>query len=170
MIPLRVGFQMLAAGWITVLKSVDLSSWLPFLRRLWLAQIRVFFADDHDAIREHVARMLAGSFDLVGTASDGEAALDAVKRLAPDVVVLDISMPLLSGIEVAERLKAIGSKAKIVFLTVHEDQDVLRAAIHSGARGYVIKSSLASDLIAAIKTVCENGRFISSSKLLRNRL
>lgn len=135
-----------------------------------MAQIRVFFADDHDAIREQVARILADNFDLVGTASDGEAALGAVKRLAPDVVVLDISMPLLSGIEVAKRLKAVGSKTKIVFLTVHEDQDVLRAAIHSGAQGYVIKSSLASDLIVSIKTVFENGRFISSSESLRNCL
>ncbi len=83
-------------------------------------------ADDLAPVLSTVAALLRESFDVVDTVSDGRAALEATLKLEPDLVVLDISMPLMSGIEVAEELTRQGNKAKVVFLTVHEDQDILK--------------------------------------------
>ncbi len=114
-------------------------------------RIRVLLADDHEAMLDRVARLLAPEFNVVGTATDGQQALDAVRELKPDVLVLDISMPVMNGIETARRLKEAGSETRIVFLTVHDDPDYAREALDVGALGYVIKQRLASDLVAAIK-------------------
>src|SRR5262245_51971742 len=105
-----------------------------------MTRARLVIADDHAPLVAAVERLLADEFDVVGTASDGPAALRAAARLDPDVVVLDISMPDLDGIEVARRLKAAGSRAKVVLLTVHDDPDLVRAALAAGALGYVLKS------------------------------
>jgi len=83
--------------------------------------------------------------------TDGQQALDASRELKPDVLVLDISMPVMTGIETARRLKEAGSETRIVFLTVHDDPDFAREALEAGAVGYVIKQRIASDLVAAIK-------------------
>jgi DNA-binding NarL/FixJ family response regulator len=118
-----------------------------------LDRIRVLLADDHEAMLDRVARLLAAEFNVVGTATDGQQALDAAMELEPDVLVLDISMPVMNGIETARRLKEAGSETRIVFLTVHDDPDFVREALEAGALGYVIKHRIASDLIAAIKKV-----------------
>ena len=114
-------------------------------------RIRVLLADDHEAMLDRVARLLATECDVVGTATDGQQALDAVRELKPDVLVLDISMPVMNGIETARRLKEAGAKTRIVFLTVHDDPGFAREALEVGALGYVIKQRIASDLVAAIK-------------------
>ncbi len=114
-------------------------------------RIRVLLADDHEAMLDRVTRLLAAEFNVVGTATDGQQALDAAMELKPDVLVLDISMPVMNGIETARRLKEAGSETCIVFLTVHDDPEFAREALEAGALGYVIKQSIATDLVAAIK-------------------
>jgi DNA-binding NarL/FixJ family response regulator len=97
----------------------------------------------------------------VGTASDGWAAVEAEKKLRPDVVVLDISMPVMSGIVVANEMRKNGSKGVIVFLTVHQDLDILAAAKQAGGLGYVVKARLGTDLVFAINEALEGRDFVS---------
>lgn len=108
-----------------------------------------------------VVQLLTPDFEVIGTAADGSAAFEMVMLLNPEIVVLDISMPVLSGIEAAAEMKRKGSSAKAVFLTVHEDPDFVRAALSSGASGYVVKSQMATDLHTAIKMAADNEFFIS---------
>lgn len=107
--------------------------------------------------------MLEPDFDVVGTINDGTALLEAASRMKPDVCLMDISLPGMSGIEAATRLKEGGSEAKLVFLTVHEDPDYVRAAIVAGASGYVVKSRMASDLELAIREAVAGRFFVSPS-------
>jgi len=125
--------------------------------------MRLVIADDHVAILETVTRLLAPDFDIIATADTGRTALEAIIQLDPDCAVLDISMADFSGIEVAKRLKAGGSDAKVIFLTVHEDSDFVEEAIAVGAIGYVVKSRLASDLLPALKHALTGDVFISPS-------
>ncbi len=124
-------------------------------------RIRVLLADDHEAMLERVARLLATECRVVGTATDGQQALEAAQDLEPDVLVLDISMPVMNGIETAHRLREAGAEARIVFLTVHDDPDFAREALEAGALGYVIKPRIASDLVAAIKEAHAGRSFLS---------
>jgi DNA-binding NarL/FixJ family response regulator len=121
----------------------------------------VLLADDHPEFLSAVARHLEPYFDVIRRVSNGQAMLDEAAHLAPDVVVLDISMPVLNGIEAARRLRATGSRAKIVFLTVHSDQDYVRAALEAGAMGYVLKSELASDLLPCLRQAEVASPFVS---------
>ena len=123
--------------------------------------MRVLLADDHPEIMAQTGNMLAGEFEIVGSVANGMDLIKAVERFDPDVVVLDITMPGLDGIEAARRLKRSGCRAKLVFLTVHEDPDYVHAALQSGGAAYVIKSRLASDLITAIREAFADHRFIS---------
>jgi two-component system nitrate/nitrite response regulator NarL len=116
-----------------------------------LDRIRVLLADDHEAMLDRVARMLATECDVVGTVTDGQQALDAAMELKPDVLVLDISMPVMTGIETTRRLKKAGAETHIVFLSMYDDPDIVREALEAGAVGYVTKQHLTSDLVAAIK-------------------
>ena len=112
---------------------------------------RVLVADDHQAIVDRVRHQLAEEFDVIATAQDGQAALDATVALQPDAVVLDISMPRLSGLEVAQRLSALPNCPRIVFLTVHDDPDFRNAAAGAGASGYVLKCDLLANLVEALR-------------------
>jgi DNA-binding NarL/FixJ family response regulator len=122
---------------------------------------RVLVADDLAPVLNVVAALLRESFDVVDTVSDGRAALEATLKLKPDLVVLDISMPVMSGIEVAEELTRQGSKAKIVFLTVHEDQDILNTCRAAGGLGYVIKVLMDTDLVPAMNEALAGHTFTS---------
>jgi DNA-binding NarL/FixJ family response regulator len=122
---------------------------------------RVLVADDLAPVLSTVAALLRESFDVVGAVSDGRAALEATLKLEPDLVVLDISMPVMSGIEVAEELTRQGSKAKIVFLTVHEDQDILNTCRAAGGLGYVIKVLMDTDLMPAMNEALAGHTFTS---------
>ncbi len=128
-----------------------------------MGRIRVLLADDHEAMLDRVADLLAGECDVIGTAIDGRQALDAAKHLNPDVLVLDISMPVIGGVETAHCLKEAGVKTRIVFLTVHDDPEFAREALEAGALGYVIKPRIASDLLAAIKEAHAGRSFLSPS-------
>jgi DNA-binding NarL/FixJ family response regulator len=122
---------------------------------------RVLVADDLAPVLSIAAALLRESFDVVGTVSDGGAALEATLKLKPDLVVLDISMPVMSGIEVAEELKRQGNKAKVVFLTVHEDRDILKTCRAAGGLGYVIKVLMDTDLIPAMNEALAGHTFTS---------
>ena len=101
------------------------------------------------------------SFDVVGMVSDGQAALKSTLKLSPDLIVLAISMPGMSGIQVAQELKRRGNNAKIVFLTVHEDSDILARALAAGGLGYVAKVLMDADLIPAINEAFAGRIFVS---------
>src|SRR5262245_4391185 len=128
-----------------------------------MARVRVLLADDHTDVLAAVARILESEYDVVAAVGDGQAALDAAARLEPDVLVLDISMPVLGGIEAARRLRPAGSGAKVVFLTVHQDADSVRAALAAGAQGYVVKCRLVSDLPLALREALAGRSFVSPS-------
>src|SRR3954451_3500394 len=115
-----------------------------------VTQPRVLLVDDNDAILDHAAAVLSQTCVIVGAVKDGRAAIEAVGSLQPDIVVMDISMPGLNGLEVARQLRAGGSPAAIVFLTVHDDPEFVRAAKAAGGVGYVVKPRLAIDLTTAV--------------------
>lgn len=129
-----------------------------------MPRARVLLADDNPAILHHAARVLSEEFVVVGAVQDGESVLREYEEIKPDVVVLDISIGELSGIEVARRLLDMGHQAKIVFLTVHEEQEYVCAAMGAGGAGYVLKSRL-SDLTAAVHAVIAGRIFISPNLL-----
>ena len=114
-----------------------------------------------DNLTPVVAALLRESFDVVGMASDGQAALESTLKLSPDLIVLAISMPGMSGIEVAQELKRRGNNAKIVFLTVHDGSDTLAAALAAGGIGYVAKVLMDTDLIPAINEAFAGRVFVS---------
>lgn len=132
-----------------------------------MTRARVLLADDHKDVCDIVVRLLTPEFEVVGVVQDGRQLLSAESDVLPDVCVIDISMPGMCGIEAARMLKARGSKAEIVFLTVHDDPDFVRAALELGALGYVMKTRIASDLSAAIRAALIGGSFISPLQELR---
>ncbi len=127
-----------------------------------LNRIRVLLADDNKAMLSRITELLTVNCDVVGKMSDGLQALEAAKELKPDILVLDISMPVMSGIETARRLRQTNSKTRIVFLSVHEDPEFIREAMDTGAMGYVIKPRMVPDLSVAIKEVYAGRTFVSS--------
>ncbi|HKO98698.1 MAG TPA: response regulator transcription factor [Pyrinomonadaceae bacterium] len=128
-----------------------------------VARVRILLADDHKEIRERAVRLLEPEFEVVGAVADGYALVKASAQLLPDVCVIDISMPHLSGIEAAIQLRENRSQAKIVFLTVNEDSDFVSAALRAGAMGYVVKSRMASDLCVAVNDAINGNLFVSPS-------
>ena len=113
--------------------------------------VRVLLADDHTIVAQGLASLLQDDFDLVGTVGDGQALLDAALRLRPDVIVADMAMPVMDGLEAMHRLKAARINAKVIFLTMHADAQLATAALRAGASGYVLKHSAGEDLITAIQ-------------------
>ena len=128
-----------------------------------MSKISVLLADDNGNLLQYVSEFLsANGCGVVGMVSDGQAALDAAMKLRPDVLVLDISMPILNGIQAARRLRETDSGTKIVFLSVERDPEIYHAAIETGALGYVLKQRLAADLIPAIEQARLGRRFVSA--------
>lgn len=128
-----------------------------------MCRFRVLLADDHDAMLAAVRSVLGEEFDIVGAVKNGQDALVEVRRLDPDVLVLDISMPGLNGLQTAKEIHSSRSRTKIVFLTVHEDPDFVAAAFSAGASGYVVKADFTADLVPAIREALEGRRYISQS-------
>lgn len=127
-----------------------------------LSKIRVLLADDSVQMLEYVREFLSTNCcEIVGAVADGQAAVVAAAQLQPDVVVLDLSMPVLNGIEAAKRILKAKPSSRIVFLTVEKDSDACGAALGAGACGYVLKPRLASDLIPAIELAKDGRRFVS---------
>jgi DNA-binding NarL/FixJ family response regulator len=149
-----------------------LNSWLrnvaaPLFKGAFVRKATILLADDNSAIIDHVSSLLAADdeYEVVGALSNGAAVLPEYERLRPDVIVLDISMELVSGIDVAQRLRDCGCHSKIVFLTVHEDADFVTAAMGAGGSAYVVKARLGMDLIPAIYAALCNKFFVSPSLL-----
>jgi DNA-binding NarL/FixJ family response regulator len=124
-------------------------------------RMRVVVADDQPRMLEVEAELLGESFEVIDLVSDGRAALEATLKLEPDLVVLDISMPGMNGIEVAKELRKNASRAKIVFLTIHEDAQILASCLATGALGYVVKELVDSDLIPAMNEALAGRVFVS---------
>ena len=122
---------------------------------------RVLLADDHPIVVEGLATLLKNRFDLVGTVSNGNELIDTARKLRPDVIVADISMPVVSGLEALRRLKAAKSDAKVIFLTMHADAQLATEAFRAGASGYVLKQSAGEELITAIQEVLQGRTYLT---------
>ena len=123
---------------------------------------RVLLADDSEQILRAVSRLLELQFEVIGSALNGEQAIEATLRLQPDVLVLDIMMPVMDGLEAARCLKKIGAPTKIVFLTGLEDHALMETAMEAGGSGYVFKSHLVTDLPLAIRAALAGHTFLST--------
>jgi DNA-binding NarL/FixJ family response regulator len=123
---------------------------------------RVLLADDHAIVAEGLATLLKGHFELVGTVGNGNELIDLARKLRPDVIVTDIAMPVLGGLEALRRLKAVKSEAKVIFLTMHADAQLATEAFRAGASGYVLKQSAGEELIAAIQEVLQGKTYLTS--------
>lgn len=126
-----------------------------------MAKIRLVLADDYQGVIDKVRQTLDDHFEVIDAVGDGEQAIDAVWLLRPDVLVIDISMPVLDGLEAARRLQVLNCQTKIVFLTVHADHDFVEAALAAGASGYVLKALLTKDLVPAIYAAVAGSTFVS---------
>jgi DNA-binding NarL/FixJ family response regulator len=122
---------------------------------------RVVIADDHTILLEGLRSLLEPHFDLVGTVEDGRKLLGAVEQLKPDVVIVDISMPLLNGIEAARQIRKADSAVKIVMLTQHDDVSFVQEAFRAGASGYVLKRSAAKELVTAVQEVLRGRSYVT---------
>jgi DNA-binding NarL/FixJ family response regulator len=136
--------------------------------------ISVVVAEDHHLVRQGIVKLLEGSGDIevIGEADNGRAALALIKALAPEVLVLDISMPQLDGLDTLAELKTMKAKTQVVVLSMHADPGLIRQALASGALGYVVKQSVADELLAAVRAARSGSLFLSSgiSGLIANNL
>jgi len=122
----------------------------------------ILLADDHAIVTEGLARLLQDhDFEVVGAVGDGQALLDAAKRLRPDLIVTDLSMPGLSGLDVLARLKAEGIDSKVIVLTMHRDADLATVVMRGGASGFLLKDSAGDELLAAIRQVLQGGAYLA---------
>jgi DNA-binding NarL/FixJ family response regulator len=128
-----------------------------------LARPRALLADDHSALIEAETALLLRHFDVVGTVNDGAMLVSQALQLNPDVIVADITMPVLDGIRAIRRLRESGCQAKIVFLTIHSEQEFIQACLEEGALGYVLKSDMKAHLIPAIRAALAGQRYVAVS-------
>ena len=131
-----------------------------------LPRARVLLADDHPGILDAAVSILTPSFDVVAAVRDGAQAVDAALRLAPDVIVLDIAMPGLNGLQTAAGIRATQPSAPIVFLSNHAGDDFVMAAMSRGARGFVAKARMSADLLLAVELALEGRQFVPSASVL----
>ena len=121
----------------------------------------VLLADDHMLVAQGIKKLLEGEFNLIGIVSDGRALITSVQERSPDVVVVDISLPLLNGLEASRQIRKINPNIKIVILTMHSESSFVSEALRIGVSGYVLKQSVGSELALAIKEVVKHNTYIS---------
>ena len=121
----------------------------------------ILIADDHKMFAQGLAGLLEDEFELVGIVENGQALIDAIEKVQPDLIIVDISMPVLNGLDAVRRLTQKHSTAKVVFLTMHSDTRLLREAFQSGGVGYVLKQSAGEELIFALRQVMAGRKYIS---------
>jgi DNA-binding NarL/FixJ family response regulator len=137
-----------------------------------MSRPRILLADDHALVAAGICKLLEPEFDIVGTVETGRALVEAAPALNPDVILLDISMPLLNGIDAATRIKQSVPGAKLIFITVHNDPNYVAEAFRAGASGYLLKRSAASELAAAIHQVLRGQLYLTplvASQPVRSR-
>ncbi len=122
---------------------------------------RVILADDHILMLDALRNLLEPEFEVVGTFANGRALVEAAPQLKPDVIVLDIGMPLMNGLSAGQRLKRLMPAAKLIYLTMNQDQDMAAEAFRLGANGYLLKHSAASELVDAIRQVVRGGSYVT---------
>src|SRR5450755_2837281 len=123
-------------------------------------RVRILLADDHVEFSNVVEEFLEKEFDVVGKVGDGEALVTAALKLRPDIILTDISMPILNGIEATRKLRQVGVQARVVFLTLHSGDDFVQACLEAGASGYVLKIRLNTDLMPALHQVIQGRTFV----------
>ena len=128
-----------------------------------MSKIRILLAEDNPAVLRELVNLLVTEFDVVATAENGQLALEHIRQDRPDVVVLDLEMPILNGIEVTGELNKVAPRPAVVICSVETDPEIVEAARKAGALGYVFKTRTARDLVAAVKSVARGDAFISSS-------
>jgi DNA-binding NarL/FixJ family response regulator len=123
--------------------------------------IRILLADDHDVVRQGLRTILRArpEWEICGEAGNGREAIEAAQRLRPDIIVLDITMPIMSGLEATEELQKLDLETRVLIFTMHDSKSLVRALRKAGARGYVLKSHAARDLIVAIEKLLEGQTF-----------
>jgi DNA-binding NarL/FixJ family response regulator len=126
--------------------------------------VRIVIADDHEVVRRGMRVLLEShpDWEVVGETANGREAVEMATALAPDVVVLDVTMPELNGLEATRRIRAAVPGAEVLVLTVHESEPVVREVLDAGARGYVLKSDAGHDLVAAVEALCHHRPFFTS--------
>lgn len=127
-----------------------------------MEMIKVLLADDHAAVAEGIAALLKDLFQIVGIVHDGRALLTAAAELEPDVIVTDITMPLLNGVHAIRQIISAKPRSKIIVLTMHADPDLAVQAFRAGASGYLLKTSSGEEIIAAIRDVMQGRAYLSS--------
>ena len=125
------------------------------------SRTRILLADDHAMVVEGLRALLQNTYEIVGVAADGRAMLEVACKLHPDVIVVDVSMPSLNGLDAAERLKTLLPDVKLVFLTMQDNSNLAAAALRLGAVGYVLKHSAASELMTAISAVLQGKSYVT---------
>jgi len=126
-----------------------------------MSRPRILIADDHPILAEGLRSLLEAEFEVVGVVADGRELVAAAKLKQPDVIVADVTMPLLNGIEAAAQLRDLGVKAKVVFLTMHRDVAYARRAMEAGAAGFVLKHSVASELVTAVREALRGQTYVT---------
>jgi DNA-binding NarL/FixJ family response regulator len=122
---------------------------------------RLLIADDHNILAEGLRHMLEPNFDVVGLVSNGEELIAAALRLSPDIIIADITMPEMNGIDAVAQLRAQGGTSKVIFLTMHRDVAYARRAMEAGAAGYLLKHSVSSELTGAIREVLQGRTYVT---------
>ena len=122
---------------------------------------KILVADDHDALSQSLVLLLGSTFEIVGAVTDGHDLVEAAVRLRPDVILTDVSMPGLNGLDAIASLKAAGSAAKVVILTMHADAELAAQAVRIGASGFVLKISAYDELETAITEVLQDRTYVS---------
>jgi len=126
-----------------------------------VAKGRILLADDHTLVAEAFKRLLEPEFEVVGTVGDGRALLRAAQELKPDVVLVDLNMPLLNGLDASEQLKQTLPKIKIIVLTMNEDPEIAAELLGKWASGYLFKKSAGSELLKAVRDVLQGGKYVT---------
>jgi DNA-binding NarL/FixJ family response regulator len=124
-------------------------------------RIRLVLADDHTMFAEGLKSLLDEEFELLGTVGNGQDLVDITHRLNPEVIIVDISMPILSGFDAIRRIRDLGSEAKVIFLTMHDDETLVEEAFRCGGSGYVLKQAAGEELVEAIKQVSQGNRYVT---------
>jgi DNA-binding NarL/FixJ family response regulator len=126
-----------------------------------MTRARILLADDHALMLDGFSNLLRPKYAVVGTVEDGKALVEAAIRLTPDLIILDITMPILNGIDAAREIRKHLPQVKLLFVTMHTSPSYLQAALEAGANGYAVKSSGRSEILAAVEKVLDGGRYVT---------